>query len=194
MKKILSLIILFFFINNCSESYNKSRLKMNGVSLEDSLLYYLDEKQIKTLQTDWIYSKKTDKIKTIILDRDKMDVKKPTELIYDIFKNPEVDFKNDPSYKILAIRGMFSCEEMQKCLELFNFLLSQETKRLRGAKRFDEEDQTGIPGKISKVRTFILKDDTSIKFWLFNIPGDKELNKVYLMKTIVSDEIREYTK
>ena len=49
MKKILSLIILFFFINNCSESYNKSDLQMYGVILGQSLLDHLDEKQIKDL-------------------------------------------------------------------------------------------------------------------------------------------------
>lgn len=192
MKKILSLIILFFFLNNCSESYNKSTLRMNGVTLGESLLYYLDEKQIKTLQLDWKAPKKNNKIKTIVLDRDKMDVKKHlTELTYDIFKNPEIDFKNDSSYKILGIRGKISCEEMQSCLELFSFALSETAKKFPRASRVDREDQTGIPGKVSKVRTFFLKD-AQIRFWLFNIPGDKEFNKTYIMKSLISDEIREY--
>ena len=74
MKKILSLIILFFFINNCSESYNKSDLQMYGVILGQSLLDHLDEKQIKDLQIDWATPIKNDKIKTIVLERNNSDI------------------------------------------------------------------------------------------------------------------------
>ena len=66
MKKILSLIILFFFINNCSESYNKSDLQMNGVILGQSLLDHLDEKQIKDLQIDWASPIKMIRLKLLL--------------------------------------------------------------------------------------------------------------------------------
>ena len=183
MKKILSLIILFFFINNCSESYNKSDLQMYGVILGQSLLDHLDEKQIKDLQIDWASPIKNEKIKTIVLERNNVD----------IFKNLEIDFKNDSSYKILVIRSIVSCEEIKlDCKNLFSEFLSQTTKRFPGARRVDEEDQTGIPGKFGKFRSFILKDATiNIKF--FNIQDGKP-NNTYLFMTMISDEIREYTK
>ena len=66
MKKILSLIILFFFINNCSESYNKSDLQMYGVILGQSLLDHLDEKQIKDLQIDWASPIKMIRLKLLL--------------------------------------------------------------------------------------------------------------------------------
>jgi len=183
MKKILSLIILFFFINNCSESYNKSDLQMYGVILGQSLLDHLDEKQIKDLQIDWATPIKNDKIKTIVLERNNSD----------IFKNLEIDFKNDSSYKILVIRSIVSCEEIKlDCKNLFSEFISQTTKRFPGARRVDEEDQTGIPGKFDKFRSFKLKDATiNIKF--FNIQDGKP-NNTYLFMTMFSNEIREYTK
>ena len=183
MKKILSLIILFFFINNCSESYNKSDLQMYGVILGQSLLDHLDEKQIKDLQIDWATPIKNDKIKTIVLERNNSD----------IFKNLEIDFKNDSSYKILVIRSIVSCEEIKlDCKNLFSEFLSQTTKRFPGARRVDEEDQTGIPGKFDKFRSFKLKDAT-INIRFFNIQDGKP-NNTYLFMTMISDEIREYTK
>ena len=183
MKKILSLIILFFFINNCSESYNKSDLQMYGVILGQSLLDHLDEKQIKDLQIDWATPIKNDKIKTIVLERNNSD----------IFKNLEIDFKNDSSYKILAIRSIVSCEQIKlDCKNLFSELLSQTTKRFPGARRVDEEDQTGIPGKFDKFRSFKLKDAT-INIRFFNIQDGKPDN-TYLFMTMFFDEIREYTK
>ena len=183
MKKILSLIILFFFINNCSESYNKSDLQINGVILGQSLLDHLDEKQIKDLQIDWASPIKNDKVKTIVIEKNNAD----------IFKNLEIDFKNDSSYKILIIRSTVSCEQIkQDCEKLFSELLSQTTKRFPGVRRVDEEDQTGIPGKFGKFRSFILKDATiNIKF--FNIQDGKP-NNTYLFMTMISNEIREYTK
>ena len=183
MKKILSLIILFFFINNCSESYNKSDLQMYGVILGQSLLDHLDEKQIKDLQIDWATPIKNDKIKTIVLERNNSD----------IFKNLEIDFKNDSSYKILVIRSIVSCEEIKlDCKNLFSEFISQTTKRFPGARRVDEEDQTGIPGKFDKFRSFKLKDATiNIKF--FNIQDGKP-NNTYLFMTMISNEIREYIK
>jgi hypothetical protein len=183
MKKILSLIILFFFINNCSESYNKSDLQMYGVILGQSLLDHLDEKQIKDLQIDWATPIKNDKIKTIVLERNNSD----------IFKNLEIDFKNDSSYKILVIRSIVSCEEIKlDCKNLFSEFLSQTTKRFPGARRVDEEDQTGIPGKFDKFRSFKLKDAT-INIRFFNIQDGKPDN-TYLFMTMFFDEIREYTK
>ena len=183
MKKILSLIILFFFINNCSESYNKSDLQMYGVILGQSLLDHLDEKQIKDLQIDWATPIKNDKIKTIVLERNNSD----------IFKNLEIDFKNDSSYKILVIRSIVSCEEIKlDCKNLFSEFISQTTKRFPGARRVDEEDQTGIPGKFDKFRSFKLKDAT-INIRFFNIQDGKP-NNTYLFMTMISNEIREYTK
>ena len=183
MKKILSLIILFFFINNCSESYNKSDLQMYGVILGQSLLDHLDEKQIKDLQIDWATPIKNDKIKTIVLERNNSD----------IFKNLEIDFKNDSSYKILVIRSIVSCEEIKlDCKNLFSEFISQTTKRFPGARRVDEEDQTGIPGKFDKFRSFKLKDAT-INIRFFNIQDGKPDN-TYLFMTMFFDEIREYTK
>ena len=183
MKKILSLIILFFFINNCSESYNKSDLQMYGVILGQSLLDHLDEKQIKDLQIDWATPIKNDKIKTIVLERNNSD----------IFKNLEIDFKNDSSYKILVIRSIVSCEEIKlDCKNLFSEFLSQTTKRFPGARRVDEEDQTGIPGKFDKFRSFKLKDAT-INIRFFNIQDGKPDN-TYLFMTMFFDEIREYNK
>jgi hypothetical protein len=176
MKKILSLIILFFFINNCSESYNKSDLQMYGVILGQSLLDHLDEKQIKDLQIDWATPIKNDKIKTIVLERNNSDI-----------------FKNHSSYKILVIRSIVSCEEIKlDCKNLFSEFLSQTTKRFPGARRVDEEDQTGIPGKFDKFRSFKLKDAT-INIRFFNIQDGKPDN-TYLFMTMFFDEIREYTK
>ena len=93
MKKILSLIILFFFINNCSESYNKSDLQMNGVILGQSLLDHLDEKQIKDLQIDWASPIKNDKVKTIVLERNNSDIFKNLETLF--HKNTFVVFIYD---------------------------------------------------------------------------------------------------
>jgi len=181
VKKILSLIILFFFINSCSESYNKSDLQMNGVILGQSLLDHLDEKKIKDLQIDWV--RKNDKVKTISLTRNNAQ----------IFKNLEIDFKNDSSYKILVIRSTMSCEEVkQDCEKLFSELLSQTIKRFPGARRVDEEDRTGIPGKFSKFRSFKLKDAT-ININFFNIPDGKPDN-THLLMTMISNEIQEYLK
>jgi len=156
---------------------------MYGVILGQSLLDHLDEKQIKDLQIDWATPIKNDKIKTIVLERNNSD----------IFKNLEIDFKNDSSYKILVIRSIVSCEEIKlDCKNLFSEFLSQTTKRFPGARRVDEEDQTGIPGKFDKFRSFKLKDATiNIKF--FNIQDGKP-NNTYLFMTMFSNEIREYTK
>ena len=156
---------------------------MNGVILGQSLLDHLDEKQIKDLQIDWATPIKNDKIKTIVLERNNSD----------IFKNLEIDFKNDSSYKILVIRSIVSCEEIKlDCKNLFSEFLSQTTKRFPGARRVDEEDQTGIPGKFDKFRSFKLKDAT-INIRFFNIQDGKPDN-TYLFMTMFFDEIREYTK
>ena len=72
---------------------------MNGVILGQSLLDHLYEKQIKDLQIYWASPIKNEKIKTIVLERNNAD----------IFKNLEIDFKNDSSYKILITRSIVSC-------------------------------------------------------------------------------------
>ena len=155
MKKLSTYLFLILFSFSAPSFADDIRdLKIEGISVGDSLLDYFSEKVIKNNLMDYDYKDKEFSTAEFF----------KADFNYELYDIVIVNFKaNDKNYIIYAVGGVVEYKNINKCYEEKNKIAEEISSLLKDAKK--EEDH--------KVRTKDPNAEFMSYIWYFTKEGDR---------------------
>ena len=164
MRVFLAALVLIFSLQSIVRADDIRDLKIEGMSVGDSLLDYFSEKEIKDNLMVYDYKDKTFSTAEFF----------KTDFNYKLYDIVIANFKaNDKNYIIYAIGGVVDYKNINKCYEKKNKIAEEISSLLRDAKK--EEDH--------KVRTKDPNAEFMSYIWYFTKEGDRVSIECYDFKS-----------
>ena len=155
MKRLLTILILIFTLQNSSQADDIRDFQIEGMSIGDSLLDYYSESKIKSSSQN--YYKKKDYIPVWIKDSK-----------YEIYDGVQFHYKKtDKKYKISNIEGIiYYTKNIKDCYQKFNEIdeelleLFPNTERVDRGVKSHRQDKTG-KSKMKIISYYFKSGDTA---------------------------------
>jgi len=163
MRIFIAVIVLIFSLQSFTKADDIRDLKIEGMSVGDSLLDYFSEKVIKNNLIDYDYKDKEFSTAEFL----------KADFYYELYDIVIVNFKtNDKNYIIYAVGGVVDYKNINKCYEEKNKIAEEISSLLKDAKKEEAH----------KVRTKDPNAEFMSYIWYFTKEGDRVSIECYDFK------------
>tara|TARA_B100000780_G_scaffold33475_1_gene20952 strand:+ start:231 stop:794 length:564 start_codon:yes stop_codon:yes gene_type:complete len=165
MKKKLTFIIFFLYINNLSFAEGINDIEIAGIKYGDSLLLYVDENTIKETKVPYPMTKySTSRFEPEIEGYDYIEISYKT---------------NDKDYKILELTGYIFVNDMEECITQKKNIVDKYLTILKKTKKEDRKrnhpyDKTGKSKMFGT--TYIFNNSEMVQFLCNDWSKELEVN------------------